>query len=160
MRQGQSVQAGGVEWSAVQLQLGHFWQHGMSALFRSLPPRCHHRLCLRDLPTVPEYREGCFPWQAGKSQWPELKSFWPTLGHHEEVLPERVVRLWRPCPDSAALGPVPWHGWAALGTPGAWECGSGHSPRQWARWGEPPPAPVRGTQVSWGDVSPAGPGLD
>lgn len=45
---------------------------------------------------------GSGSWQAGKSQWLELKSSWPRLGHHEEVLPERVVGLWRPCSDSAA----------------------------------------------------------
>ena len=53
-----TVPAGSVEWSALLLQLVRFWQRGLSALCRSLPPGCHHRLCLQDLPMVTQYGDG------------------------------------------------------------------------------------------------------
>lgn len=53
-----TVPAGSMEQSALLLQLVRFWQRRLSALCCSLPPGCHHRLCLQDLPMVPQDGDG------------------------------------------------------------------------------------------------------
>ena len=146
-------------WSTVLLQLGRCWRRGTSSLCHSLRRRVTAgRVCETCL-WSPRTQMGSRSWQAGKSQWPALKSSRPLRRCHEEALPERAVGSGDPALTVWLSDPLPGTGGLHRGCggpaepfPGPGSAGVGTA-RGSSRAGRAGPGPSPWDSGPWGSAS-------